>query len=72
MSIYESNEVKVPTSTPMLYNESEEVIYRNCIRLGETEKFKIYHNKNRFNEKNKQEYYGLTFGPEDGISSGNK
>ena len=36
--------------------EADEIIYRNYLRLDETKKFRIYHNKNRFNEKNKQEY----------------
>lgn len=55
----------------MMQEFAEEVTYRNYLRLDQTQKIKIYHNKNRFNEKNKQEYYGLTFGADDGISSGN-
>ena len=70
IKVYESNEVTVPTSAPSL-NEQDEIIYRNYLRLDETEKFRVYYNKNRFNESNKQEYYGLTFGTEDSISSGN-
>lgn len=68
VKIYESNEVTVPTSMPSNI-ETEEITYRNYLRLEETEKFKIHYNKNRFNEKNKQDYYGLTFNPDDSISS---
>ena len=71
ISVYESNSVKVPRSAPMMQEFSEEVTYRNYLRLEQTEKVKIYHKQNRFNPNNKQEYYGLTFGTEDSISSGN-
>lgn len=70
ISIFQSNQVTVPRSMPLNQNETDEVIYRNYLRLSETEKFKVYYNKNRYNEKNKQEYYGLNFSADDGISSG--
>lgn len=71
MAVYESNEVTMPKNTPVRQNESEEIVYRNCIKIDQTEKFRIYYNKNRFNENNKQDYYGLTFDADDSISSGN-
>lgn len=69
-SLAESNEVKIPRSNP-IFNEADEIIYKNYLRLEQTEKFTIYYKQreNQFNEKNKQEYYGLTFGPDDSISS---
>lgn len=69
IGIYESNQVKIPRSAPVFQKESEEIIYKNYIRLEQTEKFTIYYKQREFNAKNKQEYYGLTFGTEDGISS---
>ena len=70
ISVYESNQVTVPRSMPVNQDGTEEIIYRNYLRLDKTEKFRINYNQNRFNENNKQEYYGLTFGADDGISSG--
>ena len=67
IGIYESNEVTVPTSMPK-NEELDEITYRNYLRLDETQKFKN-NKKNIFNEKNKQDYYGLTFNPDDSISS---
>lgn len=70
ISIYESNQVTIPRSAPVFQKESEEIVYRNYIRLEKTEKFVIYTAKKKeFNANNKQEYYGLSFGPEDSISS---
>ena len=69
VSIYESNKVTIPRSAPVYQKEAEEIIYRNYIRLEKTEKFTIYYKQREFNPQNKQEYYGLSFGPEDSISS---
>ena len=70
ISISESNQVKIPRSAPDFAKESEEIVYKNYIRLEETEKFTVYYKK--FNENNKQDYYGLSFGIDDGISSGSR
>lgn len=74
ISIYESNQVTIPRSAPVFQKESEEIIYRNYIRLEKTEKFTIYYKQRekQFNASNKQEYYGLSFGTDDGISSGSR
>ena len=74
ISIYESNQVKIPRSAPVFQKESEEIIYKNYIRLEQTDKFTIYYKQreNQFNANNKQEYYGLSFGTDDGISSSSR
>ncbi len=69
ISIYESNKVTIPRSTPITNKESEEIIYRNCIKMEQTDKFTIYCNKNNNSLDNKQSYYNLSLGTEDSISS---
>lgn len=69
ISIYESNQVKIPRSVPVNDKYSEEIIYRNCIRMETVDKFTIYHARKN-NENNKQDYYGLSFSAEeDSVSS---
>lgn len=48
INIYTSNTAKIPRSSPVPIGLSEEVIYRNCIRLTTTEKFTIYSRKNTY------------------------
>ncbi len=66
IGIYESNEVKIPRSMPVFAKEAEEIIYRNYIKMEETDKFIIYR-KNSINHK--QGYEGLTLETEENISS---
>ena len=74
VSIYASNNVTIPRSAPIFNRESEEIIYRNCMRLTQTDKFTIYYqlNKgnNKFNPSLKQDYYALSFDVHETFSSG--
>ena len=73
VSIYQSNDVTIPRSTPLDNRESEEIIYRNCMRLTQTDKFTIYYRNDKkrvFNAKLKQDYYSLSFNTTDSLSSG--
>ena len=68
VSIYESNQVKIPRSMPVYDKDSEEIIYRNCIRMDTVDKFTIY--RTRQNDvRNRQDYYGLSFSTDDSVSS---
>ena len=72
-SIFRSNDVKVPRGTPLASQESEEIIYRNCMKLTETDKFTIYYRNDRsraFHTNLKQDYYSLSFDANDAFSSG--
>lgn len=74
VSIFASNNVTIPRSAPIFNKESEEIIYRNCMRLTETDKFTIYYQlnkgKNQFNPSLKQDYYALSFDVHETFSSG--
>ncbi len=72
-SIYQSNDVKIPRSAPLPNKESEEIIYRNCMRLTQTDKFTIYYRNDKrraFNANLKQDYYSLSFHTNESFSSG--
>lgn len=62
INIYTSNSAKVPRSSPMPINYSEEVIYRNYIRLDMTDKFTVYYKKRdyRADNSNPQDYTTLS------------
>lgn len=68
VSIYESNQVKIPRSVPVCDKDSEEIIYRNCIRMDAVDKFTIYRTRQN-NIRNRQDYYGLSFSADDSVSS---
>ena len=75
VSIFASNNVTIPRSAPIFTDkESEEIIYRNCMRLTQTDKFTIYYQINKdskkFNPKLKQDYYALSFDVHETFSSG--
>ena len=63
--ITESNVTHIPRSTPCDYNE--DIVFRNCVCLSITDKFKIY-TQNRTNLK---KYTDLSFSNNDTISSMN-
>ena len=71
ISIYESNSVTIPRSAPVFEKESEEITYRNYLRLDKTEKFTIYYKPRTLDPNYKQDYYSLSFGSDSSISSGN-
>lgn len=62
MPITSSNTTHIPRSSPCDYNE--DIVFRNCVCLAITDKFKLY-TQNRANLK---KYTDLAFG-DDGISS---
>jgi len=73
VNIYTSNTAKLPRNAPVALADSEEIIYRNCIRLDVSEKFTIYYknpNSNYRIDGTSQNYLGLAFG-DDNISSMN-
>ena len=49
VNLYTSNSATVPRSNPMYVGDSEEVIYRNYIKLDTTDKFTVYYNKRNYN-----------------------
>lgn len=49
INIYTSNVAQIPRSSPVPIGLSEEVIYRNCIKLTTTDKFTIYARKSTYN-----------------------
>ncbi len=79
INLYTSNTAKVPRNAPMPFDESQEIIYRNYIRMDVSDKFTLYRNradgKNsnyRYNidGKHPQDYSALDFSSEEnGISS---
>lgn len=62
VNLYTSNSAKIPRSNPVYVGDSEEVIYKNYIRLDMTDKFTIYHNKRNYNidGSNPQDYTKLS------------
>ena len=49
VNLYTSNSATVPRSNPMYVGDSEEVVYRNYIKLDMTDKFTVYYNKRNYN-----------------------
>ena len=49
VNLYTSNSATVPRSNPMYVGDSEEVVYRNYIKLDATDKFTVYYNKRNYN-----------------------
>lgn len=49
VNLFTSNSATVPRSNPMFGKNSEEIIYRNYIKLDMTDKFTVYYNKNKYN-----------------------
>ena len=49
VNLYTSNSATVPRNNPMYVGDSEEVIYRNYIKLDMTDKFTVYYNKRNYN-----------------------
>ena len=49
VNLYTSNSAIVPRNNPMYVGDSEEVIYRNYIKLDMTDKFTVYYNKRNYN-----------------------
>ena len=45
INIYTSNSAKIPRSSPVPINYSEEVVYRNYVKLDMTDKFTVYYKK---------------------------
>ncbi len=66
INIYTSNDVKIPRSSPVPIGLSEEIIYRNCIKLTTTDKFTIYSKRRTYNidGSNPQDYNLLPFSSE--------
>lgn len=75
INIYTSNTVKVPRNAPVPFDENQEIIYRNYIRLDVSDKFTLYRKDKRreynLDGKHPQDYSALAFSTEDtnGISS---
>lgn len=72
VNIYTSNHAKIPRSSPVPINYSEEVIYKNYIRLDLTDKFTIYYKGKSYEDylSNVQDYTKLAFAnPEDSVNS---
>lgn len=59
INIYTSNTAKIPRSSPMPIGYSDEVIYRNYIKLDMTDKFTVYY-KNRDYGSRPQDYTSLS------------
>lgn len=49
VNLYTSNSATVPRNNPIYHGESEEVIYRNYIKLDMTDKFTVYYSDRRKN-----------------------
>ena len=49
VNLYTSNSATVPRNNPMYVGDSEEVVYRNYIKLDMTDKFTVYYNKRNYN-----------------------
>lgn len=75
VNIYTSNTVKVPRNAPVPFDNEQEIIYRNYIRMDVSDRFTLYRTRddNRYNidGKRPQDYSTLAFSSEDtnGISS---
>ncbi len=65
-----SNTATFPRNNPMYVGDSEEVIYRNYIKLDMTDKFTVYYNKRRYNldGSNPQDYTKLSLFTPDGFA----
>ena len=69
ISVFESNQVTIPRSAPIYNKEAEEIIYKNYLRLNQTERFTIYYKPRQNSLNTKQHYDGLAFSTEDTVSS---
>ena len=49
VNLYTSNSATVPRNNPMYVGDSEEVVYKNYIKLDMTDKFTVYYNKRNYN-----------------------
>ncbi len=67
VNLYTSNSATVPRSNPMYVGDSEEVIYKNYIKLDMTDKFTVYYNKRDYNldGSSPQDYTKLSLGTSD-------
>lgn len=67
VNLYTSNSATVPRSNPMYVGDSEEVVYRNYIKLDMTDKFTVYYNKRNYNldGSNPQDYTKLSLSTPD-------
>lgn len=65
-NIYTSNSAKVPRSTPVRVADSEEIIYRNHIKLDLADKFTVYYKRCNYNidGSKPQDYSVLPFAKE--------
>lgn len=66
-----SNTAMFPRNNPIYVGDSEEVIYRNYIKLDMTDKFTVYYNKRRYNldGSNPQDYTNLSLFTPDGFGT---
>ena len=65
VNLYTSNSATVPRSTPVYVGDSEEVIYRNYIKLDMTDKFTIYRNRAYNINGHAQDYSNLSLSTPD-------
>lgn len=65
VNLYTSNSATVPRSTPVYTGDSEEVIFRNYIKLDMTDKFTIYHRNYDLDGKKPQDYSNLSLSSPD-------
>lgn len=49
INIYTSNSAKIPRNTPVYTKDSEQVIFRNYIKLDISDKFTVYYRRNTYN-----------------------
>ena len=49
VNLYTSNSATVPRNNPMFVGDSEEVVYKNYVKLDMTDKFTVYYNKRDYN-----------------------
>ena len=73
VSIYTSNHSMIPRSAPLPFDDSDEIIYRNYLRLNITDRFRIYHRRKTYEDyvSNIKDYNELAFSnPEDNKNSG--
>ena len=70
VNLYTSNSATVPRNNPMYVGDSEEVIYKNYIKLDMTDKFTVYYNKRNYNldGSRPQDYTNLSLGTPDSYS----